>query len=70
MEICQISLIFCLRRTVSRYFIFKFYNAISVHGISPRSRQAGDNRGFYCTVMEVLRGRVLYHVYRCPISCI
>ena len=26
----------------------------------PRSRQARDNRGLYCTVMEALRGGVLY----------
>ena len=33
-----------------------------VHGISPRARQAGDNMGFYCTVLEAPRGGVL-----CPI---
>ena len=55
----QFSLLFCLRRTVSEIFPFKFYNAISVHRISPGSRQAGDNRGFYCTVMEAPRYGVL-----------
>ena len=42
------------------YFVFKFYNAISSHGISQSSRQAGDNGEFYCSVMEPPRGDVLY----------
>ena len=45
------------------YFIFKLYNTISFRGISPRSRQAGDNRGFYCTIMEPSRCGVLNEFY-------
>ena len=49
----QNSLLFCLRRTVSEicHFQILYFNIIFFYGISPKSRKAGDNRGFYCTLM-------------------
>ena len=49
----QISLLFCLRRIWFSNFIMQ---SLSIE-FSPRSRQAGDNRGFYCTTAS----------RRCPI---